>query len=157
MPWDQEAEKLLSSDMANFIVCPDYIRNYYDNYPTLGTGWLGVVDKQTEELVGRAGLLSRRDIFNPAELEIAYVINTNHQSKGCGKESAELLMEYVKQNPGIPRVFLGIAPENSASTKIAKSLGLVKEYERLHFHAPHAYYWYRKPGDFPPEQFVDHT
>ena len=153
---DPCAEEWIATDMANFRKTADPIFTYYDHYSNFGTGWLGVVDKQSEQLVGRAGILSRSDVFDPAELEIAYVVIEQYQKKGFGKESATLLLNYAKQNPCVNRVFLGIAPENLASMKIAEFLGMKKEYERLHFGMLHAYYWYRKIGNFKSEQFINH-
>jgi len=143
---DPCAEKWMATDRANFHKTVDPIIAYYDDYPNFGTGWLGIVDKPSKQLVGRAGFLSRSDVFNPAELELAYVVSKEHQEKGFGKESASLLLEYAKQNPCIHRVFVGIAPENIASIKIAESLGMVKEYEKSHYGMLHVYYWYRKLG-----------
>ena len=141
--------------MVNFIKSTDPIISYYDNYPNFGTGWLGIVAKPSNQLIGRAGLLSRSDIFQPAELEIAYVVDEEHQNKGFAKEAAGLLLEYVRKNSHINRVFLGITPENGASIKIAESLGLKHEYSRPHFNRLHAYYWHRKSGTYNPEQFIN--
>ena len=90
-PSDPFAEKWIATDRANFRKTHDSIPIYYDHYPNFGTGWLGIIDKQSEQFVGRAGLLSRSDIFSPAELEVAYVVNKDHRKKGFAKESADLL------------------------------------------------------------------
>ncbi len=151
---DRLAEKWIASDMAN-PGSSDFIADYYDHYPNFGTGWLGVVDKQSNKLVGRAGLLSRSDIFNPAELEIAYVVDAEHRRKGFAKASAGLLLDYAKQNVDIRRVFTGIAPDNIASQRIAASIGLQQEYDKPHFGLTYLYFWYRKPGACRPEKFID--
>jgi RimJ/RimL family protein N-acetyltransferase len=151
---DALAEKWIATDMANFTASPNPIMDYYQRYPHFGTGWLGIVDPTSNLLVGRAGLLSRSDIFHPAELEMAYVIQEEHQKKGFAKESAALLLDYARQHPSIPRVFLGMAPEHTASIRIAESLGLKPEYCRPHFSKLHVYYWFRKSGTFSPEQFA---
>lgn len=152
---DPLAAEWIATDMANCHLAHSNISSYYENYPQGGTGWLGIADQLTGEVLGRAGLLPRSDVFQPAELEIAYVIAPNHRQMGYGGEVAALLLNLVKHNPAIHRAFTGIALDNIASLRIAESIGLTREYIRSHYNVPHAYYWYRKPGDYTPEQFAD--
>lgn len=141
---DAPAEKWITTDMCNYHKTQNSIGDYYHLYPNNGTGWLGIVEIESGSLIGRAGLLSRSDVFPAGELEIAYVIEKEYRNNGYAKEAAKALLEYAINNPVINQVFAGINENNAASIKIAEFIGLKKEGIKEHYGVSHVYYWYRK-------------
>lgn len=141
---DPPAENWIATDMCNFRKTQNLIFDYYHSYPNNGTGWLGIVEIESGNLIGRAGLLSRTDVFSSGELELGYVVEKQYRNKGFAKEAAKALLDYVVNHPLINRVYAGINESNEPSIKIADFIGLKKEYSKKHYGVSHTYYWYRK-------------
>ncbi len=150
---DPSVYTLLSTDMANYRNGSDSVDEYYENYPLRGTGWLAIVDKESKLIIGRAGLLSRSDIFNPPETEIAYVVNREYRGRGYAKEAAVALLTYAVSSYAIRRVFTGVSTDNFASLAISEKIGLKREYEVQWYGVQHVFFWHRKDRTTPVEQF----
>lgn len=100
-----------------------YIENMYRYF---GYGLWLVFDKETGELIGRAGL-EHREYHNEIELELGYIIGTKYQGKGLATEVCEAILAYAKENTGFERINTLIEDGNFISEKLSRNLGFVHE------------------------------
>ena len=87
-------------------------------YSFFGYGYWGVVDKQTGELIGRAGF--KEGSF---PLEAGYVIKYSEWGKGLATEVLSALVDYAKQELAATELILKINSENRASRRVAEKCG----------------------------------
>ncbi|MFB4166919.1 GNAT family N-acetyltransferase [Virgibacillus sp. JSM 102003] len=102
----------------------DFLNWIYSTYEFgEGIGLLVLVDKEDRTLVGHAGLVPQT-IEGNEEMEIGYWISRRHWGKGYATESAKALLEYGSKLLDKKRFISLIQPDNVASIKIAKKLGM---------------------------------
>ncbi len=150
---DDGVLKALSTDRANYIPETRDIYPYYDSYPGSGTGWLAVEEREQRQVIGRAGLLARGDLFEPFEYELAYVITPEFRRKGYAGEAAQGLASYAADILKVNRFFCGIALTNTASIRIAQKIGLSEDYHREWYGVDHVFFWYRRNSEDKNEIF----
>ncbi len=100
----------------------DHVYNFYR------FGLWGVFLKESNELIGRAGLQCI-DIEDASEVELGYLIDTDHQGNGYAKESIEAILAYAKEYLALPSVVAIIHPDNLRSIHLAKLAGFTLEKE----------------------------
>ena len=143
---DIEAEIRLLSDpeMLDFVEPPEeydeeirlwseYKEKVYDRY---GYGMMGIFDKDTDELIGEAGLEPRFDInrneypydwmFEKNSAELGYFIKKELWGQGLCTEACKRIISYCNGNCGISCVFARTDDENTASVKVLDKLGFKK-------------------------------
>ena len=96
-----------------------YINNMYRFY---GYGMWLVFDKETGELIGRAGL-EHREYHGETELELGYVIGTKFQRQGYATEVCRQIIEIAKVMTDFSRINCLIHAENISSIALAEKLG----------------------------------
>lgn len=86
--------------------------------------------KETDELIGRAGLVNLD--FKPVkEVEIACFLLRPYTGKGYAKELCEVLIEYAFSILKAPKVFATVDPKNVAACQVEK-LGMKLEKEDVY-------------------------
>jgi RimJ/RimL family protein N-acetyltransferase len=119
---------------------PDYIRNIGDKgvrtledaarhiadgpaamYTRHGFGLYAVVPRDGGAPLGVCGLLKRDDFDY---IEIGYAFLPRHRGQGYALESARAALRHGREVLGLPRVVAVTAPENQASMRLLRKLGL---------------------------------
>jgi ribosomal-protein-alanine N-acetyltransferase len=98
---------------------------YYGRY---GFGLLATTSRETDELVGRCGLLPWT-IEGQSEIEVAYLLAREHWGQGLGTEAARAVLDYGFEELGLSRLICLIDPGNDASIKVAGKIGMALERE----------------------------
>ncbi len=103
-----------------------YTQSYIDwMYYYYGYGMWIVRDRETDALIGRAGI-ELRETEDGALQELGYVIGRKYQNKGYATEVCQSIMEYASQELEIRQLHVFIHPENLASIRVAQKLGFAK-------------------------------
>ena len=101
-----------------------YIKNMYRYY---GYGMWLVKDRDTHELIGRAGL-NNLEFEGKWILEMGYIIAADRQRMGYATEVCKAIIEYAKgADTGYDRLYCFVQPENEASKALLKHLQFVSE------------------------------
>ncbi|MCR4674883.1 MAG: GNAT family N-acetyltransferase [Lachnospiraceae bacterium] len=99
--------------------------------------WL-VFDKESKELIGRAGVESRGGIEHtsrredddyrndPETVEMGYAIREDYQNKGYGTEVCEAIVHYTFDVLGMKRIYAQVDEKNIPSIKLLKKLNFVQ-------------------------------
>lgn len=95
-----------------------YIRSMYRFY---GYGMWIVCDKETDRLIGRAGIECREELGG--EVELGYAIGTADQNKGYATEVCRAILSYIKEELAITSVCCLIEEGNAASEHLAEKIG----------------------------------
>jgi len=91
-----------------------------------GTGLLGLVLKQTSELIGDCGPVWH-EIDGVQELEVGYHVRRDHWGKGYAPEAARAVLNYIRQTLEYDRCISLIRVGNMASRRTAEKNGAVFE------------------------------
>ncbi|TCL54801.1 RimJ/RimL family protein N-acetyltransferase [Kineothrix alysoides] len=111
----------------------EYIKKIYSFY---GYGLWSIVGKESETVIGRAGISWREGFDIP---ELGFVIAVPYQHKGYAYEVCRAILGYGKEELGFDKVQALIKKDNEASIRLCTRLGFVridsvedkgKEYER---------------------------
>lgn len=104
------------------------------HYQQYGFGIWAIVEKQSGEIIGNAGL-------NYAEInlkgktqevvEIGYLLHRDFWNKGYGSEVARMCVKYGFETLGLEEVYCLIKEDNLSSLKVAKKLSMQKVGEYL--------------------------
>ena len=103
-----------------------YIENMYRFY---GYGMWLVFEKETGELVGRAGIEHSEKL--EGEYELGYAVRTKYQRQGYAFEACQAIIAYAAMELEIPKLHCMIQKENIKSIKLAEKLGFSFEKELL--------------------------
>lgn len=93
--------------------------------------WLvrAVVLRDGRDVVGHAGfhgVAGKNSKCDSSAAEIGYTILPPFRGRGLATEAALALMTWARDEHGIPRFILSIAPDNDPSLAIARKLGFVQ-------------------------------
>lgn len=106
--WDEERE---------------FCRRYIDNmYAFFGYGLWLVYEKDTGELVGRAGI-ENRQIDGEQKQEVGYLIRKDRQRKGYAYEAVSAILDYARDELCLREMFLCTCIDNKLSENVAQKLG----------------------------------
>jgi hypothetical protein len=83
-------------------------------YGRYGFGLWATTSRETNELVGRSGLLPWT-IEGRSEIEVAYLLAREHWGRGLGTEAARAVLEYGFEELSLSRLICLIDPANDAS------------------------------------------
>ena len=101
----------------------EFQRAYIENmYRYFGYGMWLVFEKETEVLIGRAGL-EHREYNGIVELELGYLIGKKYQGKGYATEVCTAIIDYAKECAGFERINTVIQDGNEISIALSKKLG----------------------------------
>ena len=111
---------------------PDFIKkrlNFYIGcYASHGFGMCAMHWKETGDIIGVAGL---QPLEKTGEIEVGYSIDKPFWGKGIATESARAWLEYGFGTQGLDRIVAVADPENGASIRVMKKLGM--KYEKTSF------------------------
>lgn len=95
----------------------DYIKKVYEFY---GYGMWTVLEKNSREVIGRAGISWREGYELP---ELGFVIGVPWQGKGYAFEVCEAVLRYAKEELSMERVQALVQPGNEKSLRLCEKLG----------------------------------
>jgi RimJ/RimL family protein N-acetyltransferase len=87
-----------------------------------------VIEKRSGQVIGHCGLVEKK-VDDRAESELVYVFHTSVWGEGYATEAASAVKEYAFERLGLKRIIALIAPENTASERVAKKVGMRFEKE----------------------------
>jgi RimJ/RimL family protein N-acetyltransferase len=96
----------------------------HPDHPELGL-W-ATIDKATNQLIGRCGLLPWTIEGRP-EVEVAYLLDKRFWRHGLGTEAAKAILHYGFDHLQLSRLICMIDPSNQASAKVATNIGMTLE------------------------------
>ena len=91
------------------------------DYQLYGYGRLACIEKATGRLIGFNGLKYLPDID---EVDVGYRFFSDCWGKGYATESSLAVMQYGRESLGLERIVGIVHPENAASIRVLKKLGL---------------------------------
>lgn len=110
-------EPLFEDREAEFQYVKDYREKVYDFY---GFGMWTVLDKETGEVIGRAGVSMREGFEDP---ELGFVIAKEYQGRGLAYEVCKEVLSFVNKEFEFTVFGALVHPDNLPSKKLLKKLG----------------------------------
>lgn len=110
-------EGLFDDKAAEVAYIQDYIRNVYGLY---GYGMWTVLEKNSGEVIGRAGISWREGFDIP---ELGFVIAVPYQHQGYAYEVCQAILEYGKEELGFTCVQALVMEGNESSKALCHRLG----------------------------------
>lgn len=104
-----------------------------------GYGLWAVEERATGRFIGRIGCLEPEGF--PA-FEIAYTLSAPAWGRGYAREGAAAALRYARDVLGRTKIASIIRPANTASMRVATSLGAIPAETVEFFGAPSVVYWY---------------
>ena len=98
--------------------------NGHPRNPELGL-W-ATIHKETGRFIGRCGLLPWT-VDGQEEVEVAYTIVRDFWGQGLGTEAGQAIVLYAFEKLKLSRLVCMIEPENQASVKVARNIGMTFE------------------------------
>lgn len=103
---------------------------YAGHWDLFGYGLFAVEDRASGRLVGGVGVghFKRTGVPEPAEsAEAAWAFSGAVHGRGYGREACGAMLEWVDARVPVARTHCIIAPENTASLRLAEALGYVHQ------------------------------
>jgi ribosomal-protein-alanine N-acetyltransferase len=97
-------------------------------YAQHGFGLWATTHKETNEFIGRCGLLPWT-IDGRSEVEVAYLLARAYWGRGLGTEAARAILAYGFEDLHLSRLICLIDPGNEASINVALKIGMRLERE----------------------------
>ncbi len=94
-----------------------YIKNVYEFY---GFGMWTVIEKESGNIIGRAGVSYREGFELP---EMGFMIGKAYQQKGYAYEVCHAIAQYMYENYEMEKLILFIEPDNLPSINLVQKLG----------------------------------
>lgn len=105
-----------------------WLATCFDQYQQWGFGPYAVVERTSREVIGYCGLFFFPDVGGQAEVEIGYRFARAAWGYGYATEAARAVRDWAFQTLCLKRLIAMIDPNNTASIRVAKKLGM--QYER---------------------------
>jgi RimJ/RimL family protein N-acetyltransferase len=113
-------------------------------YADRGHGLWGVELKDGGEWIGQVGLIPQR-IEGKQEIEVGYLLRSEHWHHGYATEAARACREYALKRLGADRVISLIRPENEPSIKVAERNGMTRTIKIVKWGIEHWVYAIDRP------------
>jgi ribosomal-protein-alanine N-acetyltransferase len=122
--------------------CDQYIKAIQKQYQDNGIGRFVVQIKDTQEIIGWAGLkfITEPENNHVNFYDIGYRLAEAHWGKGFGYEVAKAWLEYAFNEMKISVLYASAHTENKGSNKILQKIGMQQSGHYLHHELP--CYWY---------------
>ena len=114
------------------------LRTYADVLERHGFSFVAVVERESGELVGDAGLHPLAGVG--PELELGYTLARRAWGRGYATELGRALLAHAFEHPSVPRVVAQVEPENVASRHVLTKLGMTERETRVAYGRPHLLY-----------------
>lgn len=82
-----------------------------------------VIEKESGRVIGHCGFIDK-EVEGKTEIDITYIFSPEAWGYGYGVEIASALREYAFNSLGTKRLIALIHPENKASAKVARKIGM---------------------------------
>ena len=90
-----------------------------------GYGYFALELKGEGKVIGQAGLM--KTAFNGREaVELGYILGDSYWHMGYASEAARECLRYASVDLGLAEVYCSIRPQNTASIRVALSLGMAQ-------------------------------
>ena len=106
----------------------EWLDRQITRYKKYGFGLWAVILKNTDEMIGQAGL-TMQSYKGTEVLEIGYLLKERFWHYGYASEAANGCKKYAFEQLNRDKVYSIIKSDNYASMKVAKSMGMKKEDE----------------------------
>lgn len=123
---DPEVTRFLGFESGSFDRCRRELEFWMDAYGRQGFGMLAVVSKAEGELIGRCGF-ARWEVEGAQEVELGCVLKREYWGRGLGTEAASALRDYGFQALGFTRLVSVLHPDDPASERVARKIGMTCE------------------------------
>ena len=121
--YDDETSRRYTEPLYDYEEEKEFTENYIKNmYGMYGFGMWLVKDRDTDELIGRAGL-ELRLIDGKEEMEMGYIIGKQYRRKGYALEVCKAIMNYAHDVLEKDRLNIIVDRDNIPSIKLAEKLG----------------------------------
>lgn len=122
--------------------CYGYIKNIQNQYVKNGIGRFVIALKDTNEVIGWAGLkfITEEENGHINFHDIGYRLQEKHWRKGYALEAAKAWLNYAFTEMKIPTIYASAHVDNLGSNTILQKIGLQKKGTYLHHNLP--CYWY---------------
>ncbi|RDU71315.1 glutamine-hydrolyzing GMP synthase [Helicobacter aurati] len=115
----------------------EWIENERTNYQKFGIGWWVVVEKQSGEVIGQAGLCYT------TYLELSYMFHKNYWHKGYALEVGQACKDYAFKHLRAKEIYCICREDNLASQNVARRIGMDKTREIVNAEENVRYYEFR--------------
>jgi RimJ/RimL family protein N-acetyltransferase len=115
----------------------EWFLNGHPEHPELGL-W-ATIHRETDRFIGRCGLLPWT-IEQRLEVEVAYLLAKEYWGHGLGTEAALAIVHYGLEQLHLPRLICMIDPQNRASVRVARNIGMTLERETIDEQGPFLLY-----------------
>jgi RimJ/RimL family protein N-acetyltransferase len=102
------------------------IEYYLTHWEHWKYGVWAVTDKESGDLLGQAGLNYVADL---QEVEVLYALGRSTWGKGYATEAANAAMHYGFEKHQLDKIIAMAAPDNDASIRVLKKLGMTFRYD----------------------------
>jgi ribosomal-protein-alanine N-acetyltransferase len=89
--------------------------------------FFAIIDKETNEYIGNVGTTKLRETVDGNVMELGYFIKREYWGKGIVTEAAKEVIKFCFEDLGTLKIETGCNADNTASEKIMKKLGMIKE------------------------------
>ena len=101
-----------------------YLQQYIDNiYKFFGYGLWLIVDKNTGEVIGRAGVETRENCMDENQVELSYQVKKQFQGQGIATEVCRAIVEYAFDILKKQSIIARVDKDNTASRRVIDKLG----------------------------------
>lgn len=102
----------------------EYQKKYIDVvYKFYGYGLWLIVDKETGEVIGRAGVESKENCEDINQVELSYQVKKEYQNKGIATEVCRAIVEYTFKRLEKDSIIANVNKKNIPSIRIMEKLG----------------------------------
>lgn len=105
-----------------------WVQRNLEHQDKCGYGLLSVVLKHDSALIGDCGL-EHMEVDGTPEVELGYDLRSDHWGQGLATEAATAVRDFAQGDLGLRRLVSLIRPSNTASCRVAKKIGMVRERE----------------------------
>ncbi|MDI1316639.1 GNAT family N-acetyltransferase [Flavobacterium sp.] len=129
--------------LTNIEECYGYIKSIQNQYIQNGIGRFVIVLKETNEVIGWAGLkfITEEENGHNNFYDIGYRLQEKHWRKGYALEAATAWLDYAFTEMKIPKIYASAHVDNIGSNTILKQIGLYQKEQYLENEIP--CYWYQ--------------
>jgi len=101
----------------------EYLESYLSDYDRYGFSLCAIIDKESNEIIGRGGLIPT-ELIEVIEGELAVMLKKSYWGQGLATEFCEATISYGFRYLGLKRIFAIVEPENVASVRVLQKIGM---------------------------------